>query len=152
MLKDCIEPYYLTQDYNCAETTLHIIDDQYGLGLAEEEFKLVGGFGAGFGCGITCGALAGGVAALGRLAITGRAHVTEGFRDLCADYCAAFEKALGAPIAAASRKSTSPGRRPAVSPPSRPPPIALRTLPGSGASPKKSGKVPTDRHWKRSVL
>ena len=96
MLKDCIEPYYLTQDYNCAETTLHIIDDQYGLGLAEEEFKLVGGFGAGFGCGITCGALAGGVAALGRLAITGRAHVTEGFRDLCADYCAAFEKALGA--------------------------------------------------------
>lgn len=96
MLKDRIEPYYLTRDYNCAETTLHIIDDQYGLGLSEEDFKLVGGFGAGFGCGITCGALAGAVAALGKLSITRRAHATEGFRELCAGYCAAFEQALGA--------------------------------------------------------
>lgn len=95
MLQERIEPYYLTQDYNCAETTLHIINDQYRLGLTDEDFKLVGGFGAGFGCGITCGALAGAVAALGKMTITQRAHATEGFRELCADYCAAFGDALG---------------------------------------------------------
>ena len=40
-------------------------------------------FGGGMGCGALCGALAGGVAVLGYVAVDGRAHATEGFRDLC---------------------------------------------------------------------
>lgn len=85
-----IRDYYLEKDNNCAETTLHIINDKYGLNLSAEDFKLVGAFGAGFGCGITCGALCGAMAALGRMTITDRAHGTEGFKDLCADYVKEF--------------------------------------------------------------
>lgn len=90
MADERIRDYYLEKDNNCAETTLHIINDKYGLDLSAEDFKLVGAFGAGFGCGITCGALCGAMAALGRMAIADRAHGTEGFKDLCADYVKEF--------------------------------------------------------------
>ena len=81
MMRDMVENYYLEKDYNCAETTLHIINDTYHLGLSDEDFKLVGAYGGGFGCGITCGALAGAMAALGKLTICQRAPATDGFRD-----------------------------------------------------------------------
>lgn len=91
MLKDRVKEYYLVNDNNCAETMLHVINDEYGLGLQAEDFKLVGAYGAGFGCGITCGALAAPMAALGKMVITGRAHGTEGFGPLCAAYVEAFK-------------------------------------------------------------
>ena len=94
MADNSIREYYLEKDNNCAETTLHIVNDKYSLGLSEEDFKLVGAFGAGLGCGITCGALCGAMAALGKMAITGRAHGTEGFKELCADYVAAFREKM----------------------------------------------------------
>ena len=94
MADECIREYYLEKDNNCAETTLHIINDKYGLNLPAEDFKIVGAFGAGFGCGITCGALCGAMAALGKMTITGRAHGTEGFKDLCADYVKAFREKI----------------------------------------------------------
>ena len=49
----------------------------------------------GMGCGLLCGAIAGAMAALGQQAVTERAHVTEGFKDLCADTAAKMEEALG---------------------------------------------------------
>ena len=55
MNSERLKSYYLDKDYNCAETTLRLINDKYDLGLAEEDYKLVSGFGGGFGCGITCG-------------------------------------------------------------------------------------------------
>ena len=94
MADECIREYYLEKDNNCAETTLHIINDKYGLKLSVEDFKLIGAFGAGFGCGITCGALCGAMAALGKMTITGRAHGTEGFKDLCTDYVKAFREKM----------------------------------------------------------
>ena len=94
MADESIREYYLEKDNNCAETTLHIINDKYGLNLSAEDFKLVGAFGAGFGCGITCGALCGAMAALGKMTITGRAHGTEGFKNLCADYVKAFREKM----------------------------------------------------------
>ena len=51
MLRDRVKEYYLEKDYNCAETTLHCINDEYGLGLTDEQIKLASGFGAGMGCG-----------------------------------------------------------------------------------------------------
>ena len=90
MADERIREYYLEKDNNCAETTLHILNETYDLGLKDEDFKLVGAFGAGFGCGITCGALCGAMAALGKMVITGRAHGTEGFKELCTDYVTAF--------------------------------------------------------------
>ena len=58
MLKDRVGAYYLEKNYNCAETLIHAINDEYHLALGEEEMKLAGGFGGGMGCmEATCGAL-----------------------------------------------------------------------------------------------
>ena len=95
MANDEIRSLYIDQDYNCAESTLRLLNQKYGLGLKEDDFKLVSGFGGGFGCGIACGALCAAVAALGRLAVAERAHATPGFRELCGQYTDAFRKAAG---------------------------------------------------------
>ena len=55
MLRDNVKKYYLEQDYNCAETILRCIDEEYGIGLTEDDFKLVSAFGGGMGCGSSCG-------------------------------------------------------------------------------------------------
>ena len=47
------------------------------------------------GCGMLCGVLAGSMAALGRLAVNGRAHATENFGPLCAGLFEAFKARLG---------------------------------------------------------
>lgn len=95
MLRDNVKKYYLEQDYNCAETILRCIDEEYGIGLTEDDFKLVSAFGGGMGCGSSCGALCGAMAALGRLTVKTRAHATDGFKDTCADLVDEFRKKLG---------------------------------------------------------
>ncbi len=94
MLAEKITAYYC-KDYNCAEATLSGANEAYGLGLDEAALKLVGGFGGGFGCEITCGALCGAMAVLSALAITEHAHATPGFKAICAEYVALFEKEVG---------------------------------------------------------
>ena len=86
---------YLSEDNNCAETILRVAGEEYGLELTGEDVKLVSAFGGGMGCGSTCGALAGAMAVLGRLAVEGRAHATEGFKERCAALCRRFERELG---------------------------------------------------------
>lgn len=95
MLRDNVKKYYLEQDYNCAETILRCIDEEYGIGLTEDDFKLVSAFGGGMGCGSSCGALCGAMAALGLLTVNTRAHATDGFKDTCADLVEAFRNKLG---------------------------------------------------------
>lgn len=95
MLRDYVRDYFLGDDFNCAETTLRVINDRYGLGLREDDFKLVSGFGAGCGCGNICGALAGAIAAMGVMMVPQRAHATPGFKECCGEYCARFSEALG---------------------------------------------------------
>ena len=96
MLCDVAEKYYLDGDYNCAESVLLAANEVYGFGLdAENCVKLVSAFGGGLGCGKLCGAAAGAMSALGFAAVTGRAHGTEGFKELCAETTAKLEKALG---------------------------------------------------------
>ena len=95
MLRDKSEYYFLQQDNNCAETTLKIINDQYGLGLTDEDFKLFGGFGGGFGAGITCGILASDIAAISKMVIKDKAHATPGFKDLCEEYVNRFREKMG---------------------------------------------------------
>ncbi len=87
--------YYLDEDNNCAETVLHIANEQFGFHIDDEDFKLIGAFGGGMGSGLTCGVLCGSLAALGRLAIHGSAHKTVGFRELCREYVELFQKAFG---------------------------------------------------------
>lgn len=95
MLKETATKIYLEQDYNCAETLLAAANSVYSLGLTAEDIKLVSAFGGGMGCGSTCGALCGALAALGKKHVAVRAHATEGFKDLCADFVADFEQTLG---------------------------------------------------------
>jgi len=95
MIRDNVKEYYLVKDFNCAETTMHIINEQYKLGLSSDDIKLMSGFGAGFGCGHTCGVLCAGIAALGRMCVDQRAHNTSKFGSLCADYVREFEEHFG---------------------------------------------------------
>ena len=96
MLADVAERYFLQGDFNCAESVLLAANDVYELGLDKEScHRLVSAFGGGMGCGLLCGAIAGAMAALGQVAVNERAHVTEGFKELCADTAAKMEEALG---------------------------------------------------------
>ncbi len=96
MLADVAEKYFLEGDYNCAESVLLAANEVYKLGLdPENAHRLVSAFGGGMGCGLLCGAIAGAMAALGQQAVTCRAHVTEGFKELCAGMAADMEAALG---------------------------------------------------------
>ena len=92
---DRVHKYYLEQNFNCAETVIRIANDQFNLGIPQEEMKLLSGFGGGLGCGLACGALCGGIAALGKVLVEDRARATEGFKEICADYSNRFEQLLG---------------------------------------------------------
>ncbi|MBR5560520.1 MAG: C-GCAxxG-C-C family protein [Clostridia bacterium] len=96
MLADVAERYFLQGDFNCAESVLLAANEVYELGLDKDAcHRLVSAFGGGMGCGLLCGAIAGAMAALGQAAVAERAHVTAGFKDLCADTAAKMEEALG---------------------------------------------------------
>lgn len=95
MLKEKAYEYFIRKDHNCAESVLLAISEEYGLGIGPEEMKLVSAFGGGMGCGKLCGALAGGMAALGKLAVNGRAHTTADFGPLCAGLHEKFRTVLG---------------------------------------------------------
>ncbi len=96
MLADVAEKYFLEGDFNCAESVLLAANEIYDLGLDQENcHRLVSAFGGGMGCGLLCGAIAGAMAALGQEAVNTRAHVTDGFKELCADTAAKMEAALG---------------------------------------------------------
>ena len=96
MLADVAERYFLQGDFNCAESVLLAANEVYELGLDKDNcHRLVSAFGGGMGCGLLCGAIAGAMAALGQVAVNERAHVTDGFKDLCAETAAKMEEALG---------------------------------------------------------
>ncbi len=90
-----VREIFLDKDYNCAEAVLLWADEQYGLGIAPEDAKLVSGFGGGLGCGENCGALLGALAALSKMLVRGRAHETPEFRERCARLVDRFRADLG---------------------------------------------------------
>ncbi len=95
MLRDRVKAYYLERDFNCAEALLHAANDEYGLGLDDGTYRLVGGFGGGMGCGHACGALCAGIAAIGERHIAGQAHKTPALKDLCTQFVQSFNESLG---------------------------------------------------------
>lgn len=74
MLKDLIEKYYFSGNYNCAETMLHAANEYYGLDLPEREMKLVSGFGGGMQTGNVCGALLAAISVLSLRYVEAKAH------------------------------------------------------------------------------
>ena len=95
MLKDRVPYYYNQCDCNCAETMLRCANDEWNLNLSADAYRAIAPFGGGCGCGEFCGAIAGSLAALGEMQIKVRAHVTEGFPELCAEFTQACEASLG---------------------------------------------------------
>ncbi len=86
---------YFTKGMNCAETTLSMANDVYGLGLTGNELKMIGGFGGGMCSRRTCGALSAGVAALSRIYLKTTAHGTPGFMEIVKEYVDSFEAEAG---------------------------------------------------------
>lgn len=95
MLRDRARMYYMDQDLNCAEAILHAANDAYDLNIADESFRLVGGFGGGMCCGHTCGALSGGIAAIGQKTIRQNAHATPDLKGTCTQFVQDFNAVFG---------------------------------------------------------
>ena len=113
MLADVAEKYFLEGDFNCAESVLLAANEVYELGLDPKNCHcMVSAFGGGMGCCLLCGAIAGAMAALGQEAVDTRAHVTDGFKDLCAGMAAEMEAALGGMNCSVIKPALfTPGRR-----------------------------------------
>lgn len=95
MTRDRVYDYFINRDFNCAESILHALDDEYQLGIPVDGYKLVGGFGGGMGCGRACGALCGGCSALSYLLIQERAHVSPELKETVAEFAERFAQAFG---------------------------------------------------------
>ena len=104
MLKDRAKKYYLDGNFNCAETALRAIRDEYSLEIAEDDLKLVSAFGGGMGCGKTCGALCGCLAAYGKMTVRERAKEDKSFSSKCRGICKAFGDKLGSTECAELKK------------------------------------------------
>lgn len=94
MLLEKTNKYY-KEGYNCSETLILAGNDAYNLGLDANASKLMAGFGGGCGCGHLCGALAGALGVISMLTVTDRAHNTEGFGPIRADFMKLYEEKLG---------------------------------------------------------
>ena len=68
-LEDHIRYYYTECNYNCSEALIHAANDYYGLDIAEDDMKMMGGFGGGMYAGVVCGALVGCVAVLSKMIV-----------------------------------------------------------------------------------
>ncbi len=90
-----VREIFLDGNYNCAEAVLLWANQRYGLGVAPEDIRLVSGFGGGMGCGENCGALLGAMAALSKVLVKDKAHVTPAFKEACAELVGRFRADLG---------------------------------------------------------
>jgi len=95
LLNDRAKEYFIDQDFNCAETAIRAIRDEYSLDISEDDLKLVSAFGGGMGCGKTCGVLCGCLAAYGKMDVKNRAHEDKSFAVRCKALCDAFNSKLG---------------------------------------------------------
>ena len=73
-LEDLVRKYYEADRYNCSETLIHAGNECYGLGLREEDMRMLAGFGSGMYSGSTCGTLIGSVAVISKLIVETKAH------------------------------------------------------------------------------
>ena len=105
MLKELVDDIYLHHNYNCCETVLIAANQAYGLGMDEKDFRAASGFGAGMCTESVRGALSGAIMAIGLKFSTGKAHETEGFMPMVAEfYNDYFKKQLGSDNCAELKK------------------------------------------------
>lgn len=82
MLKDVVEKYYFSQNYNCAEAIIHGANEYYDLGLHEKDMIMAAGFGAGMQTGNTCGTLLSAISILSLRYVEAKAHESKDIHDV----------------------------------------------------------------------
>ena len=90
MSNKVVEKYYLQLDYNCAESVLLAANETLGLGLGEEDYKLIR----------TCGAVLVALGIMGKLMVSPRAHSTPDFGPKCQELVELLERELGSTVCA----------------------------------------------------
>lgn len=112
---DCLEHYFAGLGYNCAETTLRAANEAWEMGMDENAFRLMGGFGGGMGIRNVCGAVSGGVAALSYYYVRGTGHQSpllmakvRRFQELTAARLGAIDCAFLMPKYQTARESCLP--------------------------------------------
>lgn len=90
-----VKDYYISGDFNCCETTIRMANDKYGLGLTEDDMRLVSGFGGGLMSGLCCGVLCGGVAAISRTLVETKGHDCPALKPAVNGFVKDFEETLG---------------------------------------------------------
>ena len=96
-LEDLVRKYYEADRYNCSETLIHAGNECYGLGLREEDMRMLAGFGSGMYSGSTCGTLIGSVAVISKLIVETKAHDhLDQLRPAVSACCRNFKTVLGA--------------------------------------------------------
>ena len=93
MLKEKATELYHS-GYNCAETIVRAANEVYGLGLSDNDMKMMAGFGAGMGCGQVCGALSGAIAAISAKLIETKAHECPDLGPTCTSMVREFKLRL----------------------------------------------------------
>lgn len=105
MLKDHADKYYFEGNYNCAETVMHAANEYYGLGLADREIKLLGGYGAGMQTGNICGALLAGISVLTCKYVEVKAHESADIGPVTAMLIDRFKAEIGETLLCADIKA-----------------------------------------------
>lgn len=77
MLKDIANKYYLSDNYNCAETIIRAANEYYCLDLHDRDMVMVAGFGGGIQSGNVCGAVLSAVSVLSMKYVERYAHTSE---------------------------------------------------------------------------
>lgn len=95
MLIEKSEKYYDKKyDFNCAECLLYSANEEYGLDIKHDTFKLAAGFGGGMAVEDACGAMTGAIMVLGFLFVEERAHESERIKLLTKEYITRFKEKL----------------------------------------------------------
>ena len=97
MLIDSVRPYYLEQNYNCAESVIRGANDYYYLGLNDRDMIMAGGFGAGIQTGSTCGAFLSAVSVLSMMYVEKKAHESTDIGPVTKLLTEKFLKKTGSP-------------------------------------------------------
>ena len=87
--------YFIDKDFNCAETTIRVANDKYGLGLSEDEMKLVAACGGGFSSGLTCGVLCACAAVISKKLVETKSHDCEALKPAMIDFVEKFRETCG---------------------------------------------------------
>ncbi len=98
MLKDIANKYYMSDNYNCAETIIRAANEYYGLDLHDRDMIMVAGFGGGIQSGSVCGAVLSAVSVLSMKYVEKYAHTSEDIHPVTMMLLRKFKEKYGSTL------------------------------------------------------